>query len=104
MRMRRGMSSRQRPQMVQKQNLNAPGGMAEAIARANDGMDDRNLTGASGPDSRLKPWYFGLGYEMLAMPEKTVQMSMMPSNEIPPKPERGSFPKPKGKGSSDGMS
>lgn len=96
---KRSNKSRQTREMVQKQNLNAPGTMAEYSARQHDAMDNRQFTGASGPDSRLKPWWYGLGYETLAFPE----LSTPPDNALPAKPGRGSFPKPKGKGSSDGV-
>lgn len=97
----RSNRSRQKRDLVQKANLNAPGSAAEAVARANETMEDKDFTGASGPDSRRRPWNFGLGYEMLSNPEETVRMAPMPSNEIPPKPSRGGWLAPKGKGAAD---
>jgi len=99
--MQRSNKSRQKPGMVQKQNLNAPGTMAEYSARMNDAMDNNQLTGASGPDRRLRPWNWGLGHEMLTNPEETVRMSPPPSNAMPAMPAKGAWLKPRGKGASD---
>lgn len=98
----RSNRSRGKRDLVQKANLNAPGGASEAIARANETMDDRDMTGGMGADRRRKPWYYGLGYEMITNPEQTVRMAPMPSNEIPPKHAKmGAPPRPRGKGASD---